>query len=221
MRLQPHFIKHAGDVVQPIRSHVDDNPLPMNKTVKMHASPPRAKSSSSSAVITSSASNHSFTMTEQNENRSSKTNESESTSPPIVRYTNKLLTENSIRLIELQSPGMTTHERVLNWRIADDFSDIDDGYDESLCTQSQPFRSERVSKIFNSTNWLFVFIFSSLPIFSCRNAFISSQYKRSHRRPRNCPNYRWKSSRWHRGKLSRIVRLNRAAAVISLNDRRW
>lgn len=130
----------------------------MTRDIKVAAMPPSVISSSS-AVITSSASNHSFALSEQNDEKSSshcsrkiagtaagaqKTDGSGS-STAVVRHTNKHLTENSVRLIELRSPGMTSQERVLNWKIADEFSDVEDDFDESRYTQSQPFRSERVS----------------------------------------------------------------------------
>lgn len=163
MRVQQHYVQYAGDVVDPIqqpalRCSIDDNQMRVNSVAKTNPSPPSAISSSS-AVITSSASNHSFALSEQNDEKSSsqcsrkiacaatgahKTDGSGS-SITVVRHTNKYLTENSIRMIELRNPGMTTHERVLNWKIADEFSDVEDDFDESRYTQSQPFRSERVS----------------------------------------------------------------------------
>lgn len=162
VRVQQHYVKYDGDVVNPIQSAVLRSPCDnyhVNRDIKVAAMPPSVISSSS-AVITSSASNHSFALSEQNDEKSSsqcsrriggtatgaqKTDGSGS-STAVVRHTNKYLTENSIRLIELRNPGMTTQERVLNWKIADEFSDVEDDFDESRYTQSQPFRSERVSK---------------------------------------------------------------------------
>lgn len=158
VRVQQHYVKYDGDVMNPIQPGVLRSPC--DRDIKVAAMPPSVISSSS-VVITSSASNHSFALSEQNDEKSSsqcsrriigtatgahKTDGSGSSSA-IVRHTNKYLTENSIRLIELRNPGMTTHERVMNWKIADEFSDVEDDFDESRYTQSQPFRSERVSKI--------------------------------------------------------------------------
>lgn len=207
VRVQQHFVQYAGEdmnaIQQPLpRNSGDEHQMPAtNPAVVKPASAPSAISSSS-AVITSSASNHSFALSEQNDEKSSsqcsrknpgaaagaqKTDGSGS-STAIVRHTNKYLTESSIRLIELRCPGMTTHERVLNWKVADEFSDFEDDFDESRYTQSQPFRSERVSKTAK---------FAVLPqhryviendiFFSCKSAFIRSPCRRrrhQHRRHR-------------------------------------
>lgn len=165
MRVQQNYVQYAGDVMNPIQLPAlqcpsDDNQVHVNNVVKVNNKSLPSAISSSSVVITSSASNHSFALSEQNDENSSsqcsrkiacaatgvhKTDGS-GPSTAIVRHTNKYLTENSIRLIELRCPGMTTHERVLNWKIADEFSDVEDDFDESRYTQSQPFRSERVSR---------------------------------------------------------------------------
>lgn len=179
MRVQQHYVQYAGDVVNPIQQSVprcpsDENQVHANHVAKVkQASPPPSAISSSSAVITSSASNHSFALSEQNDEKSSsqcsrknacgatgvqKTDGSGS-STAVVRHTNKYLTENSIRLIELRCPGMTTHERVLNWKIADEFSDVEDDFDESRYTQSQPFRSERVSRLSSDKKFVFLLLF--------------------------------------------------------------
>lgn len=160
VRVQQHFVQYAGDVVNAIQQPAQRRPSVDNQAhvvANVNPSPPSVISSSS-VVITSSASNHSFALSEQNDEQSSSQcsrkiicagglkADGSGTSAAIVRHTNKYLTENSIRLSELRTPGMTTHERVLNWKIADEFSDVEDDFDESRYTQSQPFRSERVSK---------------------------------------------------------------------------
>lgn len=164
--VQQHYVQYTGDVVDPIQQHSsvllrpsDDKQMHVNIVANVNPSPPSAVSSSS-AVITSSASHHSFALSEQNDEKSSsqcsrkivctatgaQKTDGNGSAATAVRHTNKYLTENSIRLIELRSPGMTTQERVLNWKIAEQFSDVEDDFDDSRYAQSQPFRSERVSK---------------------------------------------------------------------------
>lgn len=55
------------------------------------------------------------------------------------------LTEACVKLNELQHPPLTTHERVLYWKIADEFSDIENDFDDAMYSM-KPIRSERVSK---------------------------------------------------------------------------
>lgn len=188
VRVQQHYVQYAGDVMNPnqppvLRTPSDDNQVHGSNVVKVvkNVSPPSAISSSST-VITSSASNHSFALSEQNDEKSSsqcsrkmacavagaqKTDGSGS-STAVVRHTNKYLTESSIRLFELRCPGMTTHERVLNWKIADKFSDVEDDFDESRYKQSKPFRSERVSTGQSDEN-MYIYIISKSSIDRKRN----------------------------------------------------
>lgn len=126
-------------------------------------------SASSSAVASSSASNHSsFAMSERNDEHSesdsaptcssSCTHSSKNLekykllkSPPhrllssgSAKNVSKFLTEASVKLNELHNPPMSTHERVMYWKIADEFSEIENDFDDTMY-RSQPIRSERVS----------------------------------------------------------------------------
>lgn len=110
---------------------------------------------SSSIVITSSATNQSVALSGQKKKRKNKlfvSSSSQKNDKHVLggRSLNKNLTENSIKLNELQNPPMTTRDRVLNWRLSNDFVDVEDDFDESR--YSLPFRSERVKK--NILNFL-------------------------------------------------------------------
>lgn len=110
--------------------------------------------SSSSVIITSSASNHSFALSEQNDEQSSSQcsrklagENAQKSECANGRHQNKYLTESGIKLIEMLQPVMTTRDRVLNWKIADEFSEIDDDFEDDGF--AGPFKSERVSILFH------------------------------------------------------------------------
>lgn len=64
-----------------------------------------------------------------------------------LRHQNKHLSEVNVKISELESPAMSTRDRVMNWMVADEFSDLEDDIDldDGKCISA--FRSERV-------NWL-------------------------------------------------------------------
>lgn len=61
-----------------------------------------------------------------------------------LRHQNKHLNEVNVKISELENPAMTTKDRVLNWMVAEVFSDIEDDIDleDGKCISA--FRSERV-----------------------------------------------------------------------------
>lgn len=167
VRLQQQNVQHAGNVIRPIHtdSQIERTNLNNNKPISLQAIDKETKAinlnsaamisehSSSSVVITSSASNHSFALSEQNDEKSSSqcsrkligigAQKNDGSQTFSSRHQNKYLTESSIKLMELHTPAMTSRERIMNWKITDAFSDVEDDFVDSRCLL--PFRSERVS----------------------------------------------------------------------------
>lgn len=112
-------------------------------------------STSSAAANTSSSSIKSGAKTDQNGNSSqcgdggSQVRNTKAFVPRresiILRHSNKHLNETNVKISELENPAMTTRDRVMNWMIADEFSDPEDDIDLDDTKFLSAFRSERVS----------------------------------------------------------------------------
>lgn len=138
--LQQNAVQLTGDTLSPtaVISHVQRKAAPLRN------------STSSSEVDTSSASNRSFAFSEQNDDENSEASSPKRANKKFeesttfgTRFFNKLLTETSIKLIEMRYPSMTTRDRVIYWKLSDEFSDIEDDLDQED-SQKKPFLSERV-----------------------------------------------------------------------------
>lgn len=117
----------------------------IQKAIFPSTSPSVISITSSSLAATSLASNKSLALSEINEEQCKRQSEPSTlptTNDDCERLSNGCLTENSIRLIELRNPPMTTRERVMNWRLSPDFIRVEDNLDDSR--YDVPLRSERV-----------------------------------------------------------------------------
>lgn len=123
--------------------------------------------SSSVTVLSSSASDHD---SESDHNRrgisiSDSTSDSEISDSTRYRkkhpddsqeaqHFRKLLTEESLKMLENEYPPMTTQDRVQYWNLSSEFVQIEDEFnleiDPEQITITKPLRSERVSDLFFS-----------------------------------------------------------------------
>lgn len=65
--------------------------------------------------------------------------------PLLTRHFNQHLNETNLKLIEVMHPSMTHLDRVMNWMIAEEFSDPEDNLELNNTKSVTAIRSERVS----------------------------------------------------------------------------
>lgn len=65
-----------------------------------------------------------------------------------LRHQNKHLNEANVKISEYENPAMTTNDRVMNWMIAEEFSDLEDDIDLDDTKFISAFRSERVCTLY-------------------------------------------------------------------------
>lgn len=152
-----HFFYNSGvgdktDKTARIQRRYSTKP---QKSVKSGFDETTDLTSSSEIMVSTSASDHD-SASEQNgganesgetsgsdesENSGSSKGDSDNTE---AQYYRRLLTEEAVKMHELYFPPMSTYDRISYWKLADECSEIEDDFDETLYA-SQPLRSERVS----------------------------------------------------------------------------
>lgn len=134
-------------------------------------------SASSSVLISSSASDHdpasdqedpkteTLATSDSDDSDSSSSTKSESDTSQ-AQYYRRLLTEESVKTHEYYFPPMSTYDRISYWKLADEFSEIEDDFDDATYA-SKPIRSERVRHINFNSNLNFFFSNMNRFIFFC------------------------------------------------------
>lgn len=130
---------------------------PENRTFLSQITAPSARNSSSASNHDSSGQNNNAqsSSTSTSSDESGSNCDSNGTSQSSLHQFNgelndsaslDLLTEDAVRQHNAEYEPMNSRERIKFWRISEEFSEIEDDFDE-LRNFSKPIRSERVSRM--------------------------------------------------------------------------